>query len=244
MKNVLIADDDRLTLEGLQTLVDWQNLGLFVAGVADSGTSALKRISAQPPDMLITDISMPGMSGVELAREALRVRHDMYVIFLTGYADFGYAQEGLKLGVKDYILKPIDYQKFAVTLAEHVKKLAPEENRIEDSVDHAALKGALKYMRANIERGVSLNETADAIAMSASNLSRLFKGVMGSSFSDVYTNMRMEHVKLLLDDPSLRVSDIADRMGFRNMTLFHAKFKEIYGVTPGMYKRGEGRKGE
>lgn len=238
MLNVFIADDDRLTLEGLMTLVAWEKIGMRVMGTAESGTSALARIRVAPPDLLLTDISMPGMSGVELAREALSVWKDMYIVFLTGYADFSFAQEGLRLGVKDYILKPIDYAVLSDALAMHARRITEIEPDVEDGVRHVALKSALKYMRANIERNVSLQETAKALKLSPGHLSRLFKSDMNTSFSEVSARMRMEHVKRLLDDPALRVTDVAERMNYHNMSLFHAKFKEMYAMTPGEYKRG------
>lgn len=108
MIRMIIVDDEYLILDSLKTLVDWKSIGVEVAGSADNGAAALDLALKLRPDIILSDIAMPGFSGLELL-ETLR-RHDMRteVIFITAYGKFEYAKEAIRYGVFDYILKPID----------------------------------------------------------------------------------------------------------------------------------------
>lgn len=237
MQNVFLVDDDRLLLDGLTSLVPWESLGLAVSGTAKNGREALEMMRENPPDMLITDISMPELTGLQLAREALALWPHLYVLLITGYADFTYAQEGLRIGVKDYILKPIDYQQLTGQLAYHMEAMQPAAAESTAVPQHMVIRHAMAYIDEHVEKNIGLAEVADAVHVSAGHLSRLFKLETKESFSTYLNRRRMEHVRALLDDPSLKIFEIAQRMGFHNMTYFHARFKEVFGVTPGGYRK-------
>lgn len=122
MLSVLLVDDEVRTLHHLKTAVPWEHLGMEVVGTAPNGIDALAFIEKHPVDLLITDIRMPGMDGLELC-SAVRKRHrDMLIILLTGYADFEYARRGIELQVTDFCLKPIDTEKLTATLRRAVRQ--------------------------------------------------------------------------------------------------------------------------
>ena len=116
MLNVLLADDETRTLHHLMTGVPWFQLGMEVCCTASNGSEALAFIESHPIDILITDIRMPGMDGLELCQRVRERYHDMSIILLTGYADFEYARRGIELQVTDYCLKPIDTEQLTATL--------------------------------------------------------------------------------------------------------------------------------
>ncbi len=105
---ILIADDETLIVNGLSEKIDWASMECIVVGTATNGLEALQYIETLAPDILLTDIVMPGMSGLDLARRIQERKLPTQVILLSTYDHFEYAREGLRIGVCDYILKPID----------------------------------------------------------------------------------------------------------------------------------------
>ena len=108
MLEVLLVDDEPFILQGLQLLIDWEKEGYHIS-TASNGQEALDYIRENPVDLIIADIKMPVMTGLELLK-ALRteLKHDAYFVILSGYAEFGYAQEALRYECTDYILKPVE----------------------------------------------------------------------------------------------------------------------------------------
>ena len=114
---VVIADDEARILSLIRLLPDWDALGIEVAGTAGNGLEALALIERERPDILITDIRMPGCQGLELIERARRTVPDIEIIIISGYAHFEYAQTAIKLGVGDYLLKPIKKDELTATLS-------------------------------------------------------------------------------------------------------------------------------
>ena len=108
MIRVIIADDEKLICRLVQALADWDSLGMEVAGTAENGLEALQLVEALEPDILITDIRMPGCDGLELIRRAKELRpRNLKLWIISGYAHFEYAQSAIQFGVGNYLLKPI-----------------------------------------------------------------------------------------------------------------------------------------
>lgn len=133
MIKVVIADDETRICRLVQVLADWESLGMEVVGTAENGLEALELIKAFLPDILITDIRMPGCDGLELIRQAKEIRKELEIIIISGYAHFEYAQSAIQYGVGNYLLKPIKQNELMETLQmmkERLhKRLAEEEGK-------------------------------------------------------------------------------------------------------------------
>lgn len=105
---VVICDDDELILMGLSKMIPWKELELDVVGTGTNGREAMKLVDEYRPDIIISDIRMPFVDGLELIQYIKEKNKDTIVIFVSGYDDFSYAQQAIKQGAMDYILKPID----------------------------------------------------------------------------------------------------------------------------------------
>lgn len=128
MITVLIVDDEPWVAYGLTQLVDWESLGYTVIGEAHNGVTALETIVKKLPKVVISDIRMPGLNGIELL-EAIRERQlDIYVILISGYAEFEYAQNAVRLGAFDYLLKQVDKDKLTETLLRLKNTLMDKQN--------------------------------------------------------------------------------------------------------------------
>ncbi|MCC3374987.1 response regulator transcription factor [Cohnella sp. REN36] len=130
MYGVLIVDDESTIREGLEALIEWEDAGFRVIGAAANGKEALRLYRAYRPDLMIVDIRMPGMNGLELIQQLRREEERVHVLVLSGYADFGYAKLAIHLGVDGYLLKPVDEDELTASLAA-VKTALDEERRAE-----------------------------------------------------------------------------------------------------------------
>ncbi len=118
---VLVADDEARVCDLICALIDWERLGLVLCAKAYDGNSALELIKAESPDLVITDIRMPGLDGLALIREAKAIKADLQFIIISGHKQFDYAQTAIKYGVAEYLLKPIKKQELEQTLAKMIK---------------------------------------------------------------------------------------------------------------------------
>ncbi|CBK73870.1 Response regulator containing CheY-like receiver domain and AraC-type DNA-binding domain [Butyrivibrio fibrisolvens 16/4] len=110
MLEVLLVDDEPFILQGLQLLVDWEKEGCHIS-TASNGKEALDYVESNPVDLIISDIKMPVMSGVDLLKNLrTQLNQDTYFVIVSGYAEFGYAQEALRYDCTDYILKPVEQE--------------------------------------------------------------------------------------------------------------------------------------
>ena len=123
MYKVLLVDDEPFAIEGLQLLIDWRKFGFEINGVCANGEEAVEAIRMSKPDLVVTDIHMPAMNGLELIEEARRLGHDSTMFVITsGYSDFNYARQAIRLGVSNYLTKPVD----TVEADEMLERLAQE----------------------------------------------------------------------------------------------------------------------
>lgn len=132
MRSVLIADDEVKVCQLIRRLVPWEELGLTVCAMAHDGLSALEAVRVHRPDILITDIRMPGLDGIQLIREAKELCPQLHCIIISGYKHFDYAHNAIKYGVQDYLLKPLQQQEIVDTLRRLLSQTPPEENTLPD----------------------------------------------------------------------------------------------------------------
>lgn len=136
---VLIVDDEKYVRQRILTRIDWKALGLTVAGEADNGRSAMSFLSSCPVQIVITDIKMPLMDGIELIRQTRSLYPSMFFIILSGFPDFQYAKTALQLGVKNFIEKPIDMEELSRTLAEIAQSINQKEPAVPDKLTYRQL---------------------------------------------------------------------------------------------------------
>ncbi|MBD2870882.1 response regulator transcription factor [Paenibacillus arenilitoris] len=139
MYKVFIVDDEPFIVEGLYDIVDWEAMGLEIVGSAENGKAALEAIRTTPVDIMITDISMPIMDGLTLIRQARELLlTDLKIIVLSGFNEFDYLKEGMRLGIENYLLKPINLEELKATLANTLAKL--NASRASDSFHEQSMR--------------------------------------------------------------------------------------------------------
>ncbi|WP_274364261.1 response regulator [Paenibacillus thermotolerans] len=131
MYKVLLVDDEILDLEGMKTFIPWGELGLEVADAVNNGFAAIKVLEREKVDILVTDVRMPNMSGLELAQKALGMHKDVRVIFVSGYQDFNYVKQALTLNAVSYVLKPMDDKELVDSLTKVREELDKERKTVQ-----------------------------------------------------------------------------------------------------------------
>jgi two-component system response regulator YesN len=249
---VVFVEDEAIVREEIVASVRWEMLGLNLVGTAADGLEGEELIKRLEPDIVITDIRLPAQSGLEMLANC-PVNH---AIILTGHTDFSYMKQAIRLGVFDYLLKPVDDEELEETLSELIKKIQEEESDFETLRTRAATKGELiplpknvgnhvidatiGYIGANYANPVGLQEAAAYLELSESHLSRLFKEVTGLNFLQYLNAWRVNKSVLLMEDPKKNIAEIALACGFPTPGYFAKIFKRFTGKTPTQFRDEQG----
>ena len=242
MYSIMIVEDEYLVRQGIASLVNYEQFGMQVISQAENGIEAWQKFQDNPADILLTDINMPQMNGLELAKLVRDQAPKCHIVFLTGYDDFDYARTAIKLGADDYLLKPFSKDDVEEMLAKVQTKLDKERKKaqIQNLVDqgqHSELEEAIHERLADSE--LSLKNLAFQLGFSPSYLSVLIKKELGLPFQDYLIQERMKKAKLLLLTTDLKIYEIAEQVGFEDMNYFSQRFKQVVGLTPRQFKKGE-----
>ena len=246
MYKVVIIDDEPIIVEGLSKAVHWEKWNCQVAATAENGQSGIEIIKRENPDILFSDIRMPGMDGLSMIA-ALKSEHPhMQIAILTGFRDFEHAREAIRLGVTRFLLKPSKMEELEEAVQVMVQNLSHRkentEGEKEEGGPEAAAAGrfiaqnAVKYIEENYMEKLKLSDVADHVYVSQWHLSKILNQHVEKSFSDILNHARIEKAKELLREPSLRIGDIAEKAGFLDMAHFSRVFKKHTGVSANEFR--------
>ncbi len=253
MYSLLIADDEYEIRNGLANLFPWQDLGFQPIGTAENGKKALEFIEHHPVDVLLCDIMMPVMTGIDLAR----ILHERYpaikMIFLSGYRDFEYAQKALSYGVKKYVVKPTKYHELFGIFQQLKAELdnermeagpdapaAPEEWL--DSGFHDRIIAIINDYVEKSYREATLGRAAELVRMSPFYVSKLYKSKTGQNFSWYLLSVKMRKAAEFLRDVDCRTAEISELVGYGTPKSFTRAFKQYYGVNPREFRNAQALK--
>lgn len=262
---VVIIDDEPVIVEGLTKILPWKHWNCEVVGTAWDGVSGTEIIRKVKPDILISDICMPGLDGLKMVAGLKSEFEDMEISILTGYRDFDYAQEAIRLGVTRFMLKPSKTDELIEAMEAmisnlHKKKihagntekattknnndkehLMQKDNTIdkENAAGSFIVNNALEYIREHYAEKITLAELADKIYVSQWHLSKLLNRHTGQNFSEILGSVRIEKAKEFMKDPSMRIGDIAEAVGFLDIAHFSRVFKKQTGMSANEYRNSE-----
>lgn len=265
MLKLLIVEDVEIVRNTLARQIDWASLGLELAGAAEEGEQALEMMEQEVPDLLVTDIGMPVMDGIELIRHVKSMYPGIKCIILSGLNEFKYAQEAIKLGVVDYVLKPIDVEELSDVVRRTVHAIREERKQyqqvkkakemMKEKLPHVAgedpaltdLTGSLKnrkiadqiigFIHANLSSStISQQQIAAQVNLSEKYVNSIFKNITGMTINHYIIAHKMELAARLLKDPNIKVYEVCDRVGYSDKDHFRESFKKHHGCTPSEYK--------
>ncbi len=234
---VLLVDDEIIIRQGFRQLFDWEAHDCEVVGEAADGMEALSQIDALNPDIVTMDINIPIMNGLKVIQLSRMKHPDTAFIIVSGYDDFAYCREALRLQITDYILKPVDYEEFGacidnLKIALFQKKSAEESDGQEERI----INKIVRFVQSHLSEEISLSVLAEEFHFSTQYVSQLFKNEIGVNFLTYLTNIRMEKAKKLLLSTDLPIADISEQSGYSDYRVFTKVFKKSEGVTPSQFR--------
>lgn len=247
--NILIVDDEELAIRGIEKGVNWDKLPIDKVFKAHSVETAKRIMGNYQISILLTDIDLVNDTGINLLRWIREEQKNVECIFFTCHAEFEYAQEALRLGARDFLLKPIPYDKLEILIANTVndlsmKKQQKEKYSIMDEMvkdsnqdkESQIVNEIKEYIMRNLARDIRREELANIVHYSVSYISKVFKERENVSVADYIFNQRLVMAKHLLRVTELSITEIADRTGFGYHSYFTKRFKEATGETPQQYR--------
>ncbi|MDF2934757.1 MAG: two component transcriptional regulator, AraC family [Paenibacillaceae bacterium] len=242
MYRLLIVDDEYEIRNGISSYFPWDELGFAVVGDKENGQEALEFLGQQQVDVILTDIKMPVMSGLELARELHNRNDRTKIVFLTGHKDFELVKEALIYGARDYVVKPTKYKELAQVFTKLKEELDREQGGRKTVPEGAGAGQAaagsdvlVARIKAYVDenyKDAGLKDVARIVHMNPYYVSSYFKKKTGSSFSDYLISVKMGKAAEFLADPSYRTYEISDLVGYSNPKNFSKTFKAFYGKNP------------
>lgn len=251
MLKVIIVEDEDIIRKGLVYTIDWLSMDCVVVGDAPNGEEGLNKIIELCPDVVITDIKMPKLDGIEMLRQALEYVNFKSII-LTSYAEFEYARKAIELGTYNYLLKPVD----EVKICQLMKELNTEINNkrkaefVIRNTNEAACKLNINYymqldnthnkfvakaiqrIKEDYAEKISIESISEDLGVSTSYLSRKFKDITNHTFLDLLNMYRVQQAIKLLDDGSYRIYEVSDLTGFSDYKHFCTVFKRYTMMAP------------
>lgn len=249
MLKVLVVEDEEMIRKGIVLAVDWAALDCVVVGEAANGVQALEAVERYDPSLIITDLKMPVMDGLEMLRQLRERGNNAFVIILTAYDSFAYAQTALRLGAVDFLLKPF-----------HDGELEQAVTRLKQRMDRAGQGGekgpaplplpelkkgdkskyvleAMAYIGEHYhEPNIGVAAIAQHLGISEGHLSHTFKKETDYTLLNYLTRYRVHRAMELLRDCRLKVYEVAEQVGYRDIAYFYATFKKLVGMSPSEYQ--------
>lgn len=241
MYRVVLIDDESIIVEGLRRVVKWADFGCQVVGTASDGEAGAELIRTLQPQILFTDIRMPGRDGLTMVAGLRSEFPDMQIAVLTGYRDFAYAQEAIRLGVTRFLLKPSKMDEINEALQAMVERLdkLPQEEKTDEQSQSAGsflVNQAYSYMREHYAEKLTLQTVADCCYVSQWHLSKLLNKYAEKSFYDILNAIRIQKAKELLADPKLKIGQIGELVGYADTAHFARTFRKLEGMSANEYR--------
>lgn len=258
MLRVLVVEDEDIIRKGLVYTIDWLGMNCVVIAEAANGQEGYEKILELQPDVVLTDIYMPFLDGIEMVKKASE-QVKFKSILLTSYADFDYARRAIDAKVSEYLLKPVDEEELAGLMKRLSEEIA-DSRQMEFVMEQAELEGgamnleyymqldrsengyvsrAIEQIRLRFAEKLSVETISEEFGVSASYLSRKFKEVTGQTFLDFLNRYRVQQAVGLLSSGKYRVGEISEATGFTDYKHFCSVFKKYTLKSPTKFLKGK-----
>lgn len=254
MYSMVVIDDEKEIRKGFCTYFPWKEIGFYVAADFASAQAADEFLREHDIDVVVTDVRMQGMSGIELIESMRNRGQDTEVVVISGYRNFEYARQVMKMSVRHYLVKPIKYAQITEVFSQIRRELdmrseknaqhasdvpakMPEQNPGENS--NEIIRRVKAYIHAHYE-DATLELAAESVKMNPYYLSTYFRQQTGEKFSDYLLRARMKEAARLLEKSTLRIQEIAGLVGYTTANSFSRSFRQCYQMTPKEYRLRSG----
>ncbi|MEA5136162.1 MAG: response regulator [Candidatus Fimivivens sp.] len=247
MLKIVVVEDEELVRRGIVLAVDWATLGCVVVGEATNGEEGIREVERFNPDIIVTDIKMPKMDGLEMVHKLRERGNTANIIILTAYSSFAYAQSAIKLGAVDYLLKPFHdgdleqaIKKIVLNRSEGTVEYEPSScvRKVSQTAKSKYVMQALNFIAQNYgDPEITAGSIANWLNISSSHLNHIFKKETAYTISAYIANYRLHAAMQMLRDCRNRVYEVTEKVGYRDIAYFSSTFKKAVGVSPSEYQR-------
>jgi two-component system response regulator YesN len=247
MLKAMIADDEKKVRIALKELGEWDSLGIEVMCECQDGDELYERAKEFKPDIVVTDMRMPGLSGAELIKSLYSLDKKIKIIVVSGYDDFEYTRQAIISKAVDYLLKPIDSEGLNSALKKaiaEIKATVEYKYKISETVESYKYRGKndipykiREYLEMNYHSKISLNDLAAKFFLSKEYISKMFKQEFGVGIYNYIDFLRIEKAKEMLLEAEFTIREVAELLGFYDESHLSKKFKKLVGVSPKEYRK-------
>ncbi len=237
---LLIADDEDMVRNGIEKYIRMHSDRYNPIFLAQNGEEAMEIIFRDKPDLMLVDVQMPGKTGIEVMHDAKTAKILPKTILLSGYDEFRYAQQAIRYGALDYLLKPCrtsDILKKLDEVADLIDEEKGESNSESSEGKNSLVEQAKNYLEEHYYENLTLQIVADKIGITPSYLSTLFTQNMDCGFVDYLNRIRINHACAYLKQNYFKTYEIAFKVGFKDEKYFSKVFKKVTGKSPSEYKK-------
>lgn len=239
---LMVVDDEAMVRSFIKQVIIRDQLPIDLVIEADNGLEAVNLAKKHSPHLVLMDIRIPEMDGIRAAERILQIQPAPQVVIISAYDDFEYARGAFRIGVSDYLVKPVR----PAEIASIIRKVAgiQSDASIMNPQSHSKLEEQVKeYIHAHLEEQFQLKDLAKEVYISPFHLSRTFKQITGMSLTSYILKIRIAAAERLLVSTSLSITEIANKVGFNDAAYFSTKFRQINKVTPSIYRNEQKNKG-
>lgn len=238
---LLIADDEDTIRNGIAKYIQLHTDRFDKIYLASNGQEAVDIIFRDKPDIMFLDVQMPLKDGIEVMQEAKRADILPYTMILSAYDEFKYCQQALRLGAREYLLKPVR----SSDILQMVNRAADELFGTQETVGiemteekNCLVELAREYVEEHYYENIMLADAAQKVGITPGYLSTLFQKQLSKGFVDYLNEIRIEHACTYLQQNYLKTYEIAYKVGFKDEKYFSKVFKKIKGQSPSEYRKG------
>ena len=236
MFKLLLVDDEYYAIEGMKQMLDWSKYDISIVGTAADGIEGLELIREVSPDIVIADIRMQELDGLEMIRILREEGFKGKIIIISGYQRFEYAQTAIDYKVDKYFTKPLDLEKFKLVIQNLVAELREDKDEPRPFMPEL-LKAVVDEIDLRYTEDIQLSSLAEKYYCSTSYLSKLFKRYLHMNYVDYVKKRRIEKAKEILKQTNMSIDEIVDVVGCKSTKRFRETFKRYEGISPNEYRR-------
>lgn len=245
MYKVIIVEDEPIIQKGIHFKVDWLSLNCTVFAIASNGQEGIQLIEKHQPDIVITDVRMPLLSGLDMLKQT-KEKYNYEAIIISGYDEFEYAKRAIQLGVTDFILKPIHFEELHAALTKITEKLRHQKTKKQSSIELAPLlieskdtyvTNMIQYIQDHYHEKISIQDMSEILQVSHMTLHTKFKKATNYTFNDYLNRYRIRKALELMNNSSILIYEIANQVGYSDYKYFSQVFKKYTGVSPSQFKQ-------
>lgn len=249
MYSLLLIDDEPWALRGLQGSCNWEKYGFCQVDSTSNSQEALNLLQERTPNLVISDIRMPDLTGIELLKFSKSKNLGCEFVFVSGFSEFEYAQDAVNNGAYAYLLKPIDVEALENVVQGVCQKFEEKGQRSADKPYEQDLLTSgylnqnfidlLDYVNGHFSENLTLPFLSSKYHLNQTYISDLFRKATGKPFSKYLTELRINHACTLLKVSHLPIQEVARRAGYREYCNFVRAFKQVMNITPAKYRNGD-----